>query len=84
MGIALFDRSIWGQGFGSRAIAAASDYALDVLSCVSVRAGVDRENEVSVTAFRKAGFVTVEENPNGLVLARRGDTAVRHAVDDAR
>lgn len=84
LGIALFDRSIWGRGFGSCAIATASNFALDTLSCRSVQAGVNRENEVSVAAFRKAGFVVVEEKPNGFVLARRSDTGMRQAVDGAR
>lgn len=73
LGIALFDRSIWGRGFGSRAIATASNFALHDLSCHSVQAGVDRENEVSAGAFRKAGFVISEEKPDGFVLVQHRD-----------
>ena len=75
LGIAVFDPAIRGKGFGSRALAAACDFAFGTLSCVSVRAGIDRENAVSVAAFRKAGFAIVEEKPDGFLLARRAPLA---------
>lgn len=84
LGIALFDGSIRGRGFGSCAIRTASDFALDALSCRSVRAGIDRENAMSVAAFQKAGFAIVEEKPDGFILARGGDMVQDRAADGAR
>ena len=78
LGIALFDRSIWGQGFGVRMILAASNFALNELSCLSVRAGVDRKNEKSVAVFCKAGFSILEEKPDGFVMVRNCASDLSH------
>jgi len=84
LGIALFDRSIWGQGFGVRMISAASNFALNELSCFSVRAGVDRKNEKSVAVFRKAGFSILEEKPDGFVMVRNCASDVSHGEAGSR
>lgn len=56
IGIALFDRSVWGQGWGTRMIKAVATWADDVHSITSVRAGIARDNQRSARAFEKAGF----------------------------
>lgn len=70
MGIALFDRSIWGKGYGSAAIDAASGFAFERLGCKTVQAGVDPGNQASVRAFMKAHFSIAGQNADGLLLIR--------------
>jgi len=56
MGIALFDRSIWGQGWGTRMIRGIADYTIGSLGAKKVLAGIENENAASQRAFEKAGF----------------------------
>jgi RimJ/RimL family protein N-acetyltransferase len=56
LGIALFDRDIWGQGWGSRSITALCDHCLDALQLDRVLAGIDQANTASIRTFSKAGF----------------------------
>lgn len=57
LGISLFDRSIWGQGWGSRVIRAVADHALAAYGLSRIVAGIEEENEASRRSFTKAGFV---------------------------
>jgi len=84
LGIAIFDRSIWRKGFGVQVISVASDFALNELSCAAVRAGVDRKNEGSMAAFRKAGFVVFEEKPEGFVMVRNCAADIQRIEDGPR
>lgn len=56
IGIALFDRRIWGQGLGSAAIAAVARYATGELGLTRLEAGIIAANRGSIQAFEKAGF----------------------------
>ena len=70
MGIALFDRSIWGKGYGSAAIDAATLFAFEHLGCKTVQAGVDPGNPASVRAFMKAHYSIAGQNADGRLLIR--------------
>lgn len=56
IGIALFDRSIWGQGWAPKTLAAAAQLATGKLGCRRLLAGIDPTNTRSQRAFGKAGF----------------------------
>jgi len=62
LGIALFDRSIWGQGWGTRMIRGIVDYAVDSLDVKKVFAGIENENMASQCAFEKAGFQRCDDH----------------------
>ena len=70
LGIALFDRSIWGKGWATRALLAASEEVWKCLICEVIYAGVDNDNLRSFKAFEKAGFVVSEKNPKGFVFQK--------------
>jgi len=59
LGLALFDKTIWGQGWGRLMIAAASRYAIDELGVARVKAGIEGDNVSSQKAFLAAGFECV-------------------------
>jgi len=56
IGIALFDRSIWGQGWATRMIRKIVRFAIGSLGLKKVLAGIEKENIASQGAFNKAGF----------------------------
>lgn len=60
MGIALFDKSIWGQGWGGRMIRAACDFAFSGLGLAHIHAGIEPENIASRRVFSKAGFFSID------------------------
>ena len=57
IGIALFDKSIWGNGWASRLIAEITEIATINLECSCVNAGIEFANLASKRAFKKAGYV---------------------------
>ena len=56
IGIALFDQTIWGCGWGSRMISVVTSFAMNDLGLKCVRAGLEWENVASQKSFSKAGF----------------------------
>lgn len=56
IGIAIFDKSVWGVGWGQRCIRAMIDYA-DRLGVKTIIAGIEKENEKSRCAFAACGFI---------------------------
>lgn len=60
IGIALFDRRVWGQGLGSDALAAAARFAFEELRLARLKAGIVDANAGSVRTFEKAGFRRAE------------------------
>lgn len=56
MGIALFDKSVWGLGFGWRLIKIVSNAAFETGLIDQIDAGIDEKNVASQRAFQKAGF----------------------------
>ena len=63
VGIALFDRRIWGQGLGSAALAAVARYATGELGLARLEAGIIAANRGSIQAFEKAGFRRTDDKP---------------------
>ncbi|MFM9843895.1 MAG: GNAT family N-acetyltransferase [Dongiaceae bacterium] len=61
VGIALFDRRVWGQGLGSAAIAAVARFATGELGLTRLEAGIIAANKGSIQAFEKAGFRQVQD-----------------------
>lgn len=64
IGLAIFDTTIWGQGFGSAMIAAVSGFCFEHLRCTQVKAGVEVANAGSAAAFAKAGFKSIKQSPS--------------------
>jgi len=61
IGIALFNKDIWGRGWGSRVIENIARYAIADLNISCVRAGIDSTNAASLRVFSKAGFHHLSE-----------------------
>lgn len=57
MGLLIGDSSCWGKGYATEAIALATEYAFTRLSIRKLTAGSYLENEASIHAFLKNGFV---------------------------
>lgn len=57
VGILLFDRNYWQQGWASKAISAALAFARDNLGVTRFRAGMRQENAGSRRTFEGLGFV---------------------------
>jgi RimJ/RimL family protein N-acetyltransferase len=60
-GIALFDPSYWGQGWGSRCIRRVADFAIQDLGLKRVFAASYMHNPAAVRCFLKAGFIRTPE-----------------------
>ncbi len=71
LGISVFDRSIWGQGWATKILVGAIQLVWSQSSLDVVYAGVDRENVGSSRAFKKAGFSVSRETPSGTIFAAR-------------
>lgn len=56
IGIMIGERSHWGQGYASEAIALLEEYAFDVLSLHKLTAGMYATNAGSFRVFQKRGF----------------------------
>jgi len=56
IGIAIFDPSCWGQGWGSKAISAVTKYGLHTIGLERINAGIYSVNQSSRGAFARAGF----------------------------
>lgn len=56
VGIAIFDRAFWGQGWGVKALVAIRDYSSRELGLTSLEAGVNSLNTGGRAAFERAGF----------------------------
>ena len=51
------DKSQWGKGLGAEAIALVRDFGLDELGLAKLTAGCYADNEGSIRAFEKCGFI---------------------------
>jgi RimJ/RimL family protein N-acetyltransferase len=56
IGILLGDKSVWGRGVASEAIALLCDHAFQALKLRKLTAGSYADNRASIRAFEKAGF----------------------------
>ncbi len=58
LGIAIFDRSIWGKSYGTSLIQAVSHFGIRCLNLKRIEALIHEENVASIKAFEKANFIT--------------------------
>lgn len=56
LGIAIFDRDIWGKGWGSQSIKIISKFGCQKLKISKILAGISNKNVSSIRAFKKAGY----------------------------
>jgi RimJ/RimL family protein N-acetyltransferase len=61
MGIALFDVSYWGRGWGSRCIRRVADFGVHRLGLKRIFAGSYQHNPGAIRSFAKAGFIRTPE-----------------------
>lgn len=60
LGLALFDKSVWGQGWGRLMITEATRYALNEIGVTRVIAGIEVDNIASQKAFLAAGYKCIQ------------------------
>jgi len=56
LGLAIFDRSIWGQGWGGRLVSSVTDHSLSEMGLGGLFAVIEEENLGSQKAFKRAGY----------------------------
>lgn len=56
IGIAIFDKKIWGHGWGKKIIKAVTKYAINKLDLDVLIAGVENENYASQNIFSESGY----------------------------
>ena len=71
IGICLFDKKVWGQHLGKKAISAVTQWAIDELRIRWVEAGAYEENIASQKAFLSAGYSWVFDIPRKYILEGR-------------
>jgi len=62
IGIAIFDRSMWGQGWGAVIVSAMVSYSVNELDVRRLLAGIEYNNIASQKIFKKAGFHLTAEH----------------------
>lgn len=60
IGIAIFDKSLWGLAWGRSVLRAVTKIGLDGLGLNVLLAGIDEKNIASIKVFEAAGFAVVE------------------------
>ena len=68
IGICLFDKSVWGEGLGSKAIMAVTRWAFDALRLRWVEAGAYSGNIASQKAFLAAGYEWIYDVQDKYIL----------------
>jgi RimJ/RimL family protein N-acetyltransferase len=61
LGLAIFDRALWGQGWGTRCVEAATRFAQAELRVSQVAAVIEPENIASIKAFQRVGYARVAD-----------------------
>ena len=56
IGICLFDKSVWGNKIGSRAVKVVTQWAFETLKLRWIEAGAYSENVASIKTFSRAGY----------------------------
>jgi ribosomal-protein-alanine N-acetyltransferase len=74
IGVCLFDKSVWGQHLGKKAISAVTRWALDELGLRWVEAGAYQDNIASQKAFLSAGYSWVFDIPGKYILEGKATT----------
>ena len=80
IGICLFDRSVWGQKLGSKAVGAVTRWAFDALKLRWVEAGAYSENIASQKTFLAAGYEWIYDIPDKYILEGRPSTVKVYAA----
>lgn len=68
IGVCLFDKAVWGQQVGKKAIFAVTQWAINELGLRWVEAGAYEENIASQKAFLSAGYSWVFDIPYKYIL----------------
>jgi len=68
IGLCIFDKSTWGHGLGSKAIACVTKWAIDDLDLRWIEAGIYEENIASQKAFLTAGYEWIADIPGKYIL----------------
>ncbi|MBO6805977.1 GNAT family N-acetyltransferase [Thalassospira sp.] len=68
LGIALFDKTIWGQGWATKVLFSITQIIWRIPSLEEIFAGVDIENVGSFRAFKKAGFSVYDLSGEGAIF----------------
>ena len=74
IGVCLFDKSVWGQHLGKKAISVVTRWALDDLGLRWVEAGAFQDNVPSQRAFLSAGYSWVFDIPGKYILEGKPTT----------
>lgn len=56
LGLAIFNKEMWGKGYARKIISALCDFASESLELHCIKAGVHKENIASKKAFESVGF----------------------------
>ncbi len=62
LGLAIFDRSLWGKGWGTRCVEAVTRFARDELHISHVAAIIEPDNIASLRAFGHAGYACAADD----------------------
>jgi len=68
IGLCIFDKSAWGHGLGSKAIACVTKWAIDDMDLRWIEAGIYEENIASQKAFLSAGYEWIADIPGKYIL----------------
>jgi RimJ/RimL family protein N-acetyltransferase len=68
VGLCIFDKSAWGHGLGSKAIACVTKWATDDLDLKWIEAGIYEENIASQKAFLSAGYEWISDTSGKFIL----------------
>ena len=68
IGVCLFDKNVWGQHLGEKAISAVTQWAIDILGLRWVEAGAYLDNIASQRTFLSAGYCWVFDIPGKYML----------------
>lgn len=79
IGICLFDKSVWGQGIGAKAIRAVSAWAVNELNLRWIEAGAYEQNIASQKAFLSAGYDWIYDIPDKYLFEGKPDTVKVYA-----
>lgn len=83
IGVCLFDKTVWGQHLGKKAISAATQWAIGVLGLRWVEAGAYLDNIASQRTFLSAGYSWVFDIPGKYMLEGKPTTVKVYAAHNS-
>jgi len=81
LGIAIFDPSFWGKGWGRAMLKAATSCAIENLDCRKVLAGIDQRNDASKRLFAGCGFRETSRDSDGVIVELTADRMTSDRAD---